>query len=129
MQPGQVGRDYDFFAATAPDLQHPGEDRAGKPRDPLEKDISLERVEDFTVEAGRGISQMNTHGQAILSDGAHLITGASWLAAILVKLLRENQFISPVTPPISWASSRSNGTRTLMALPKFRANDKLGRFG
>jgi hypothetical protein len=94
----------------------------GKPRDPLEKDISLERVEDFTSKLERGISQMNYHGHAVypMSD---FITARELVGRrIQLKLLRESQFQIPCYAANLMGVIKSNGDVMACEL----RDDKLG---
>jgi hypothetical protein len=94
----------------------------GKPRDPLEKDISLERVEEFTSKLERGISQMKYHGQAVypMSD---FITARELVGRrVQLKLLRENQFQIPCYAANLMGVIKSNGDVMACEL----RDDKLG---
>lgn len=94
----------------------------GKPRDPVEKDISLRRVEEFTSKLERGISQMSYHGHAVypMSD---LITARELVGRrIQLKLLRENQFQIPCYAANLMGVIKSNGDVMACEL----RDDKLG---
>jgi MoaA/NifB/PqqE/SkfB family radical SAM enzyme len=81
----------------------------GRPRDPIEKDISLQRVEEFTSKLERGISAMNYHGHAVypMSD---FITARELVGRkIQLKLLRENRFQIPCYAANLIGVIKSNG--------------------
>jgi len=84
----------------------------GKPRDPLEKDISLNGSR-FYLEAGPGISQMNYTG-----NPSYPMTISSLPRVggrrIQLKLLRENQFQIPLTPQSHGRHPEQNDATTTM---------------
>jgi MoaA/NifB/PqqE/SkfB family radical SAM enzyme len=113
---------YDFFVRQLRTYNILVRIVRGKPRDPLEKDISLERVEDFTSKLERGISQMNYHGHAVypMSD---FITARELVGRrIQLKLLRESQFQIPCYAANLMGVIKSNGDVMACEL----RDDKLG---
>ncbi len=94
----------------------------GKPRDPLEKDINLERVEEFTSNLERGIKERSYRGHAVypLSD---LITARELIGRrIQLKLLKENRFQIPCYAANLMGVIKSNGDVMACEL----RDDKLG---
>jgi MoaA/NifB/PqqE/SkfB family radical SAM enzyme len=81
----------------------------GKPRDPLEKDINLDAVEEFVSKLERGVQQGAYHGQAVylMSD---LITARELVGRqIQLKVLRENRFQIPCYAANLMGVIKSNG--------------------
>jgi len=94
----------------------------GKPRDPLEKDIDLERVAEFTSKLERGIGQSNYHGHAVypMSD---LITARELVGRrIQLKVLQENRYQIPCYAANLMGVIKSNGDVMACEL----RDDKLG---
>jgi len=94
----------------------------GKPRDPVEKNIRLSAVEDFTSKLERGIHRGNYYGQAVypMSD---FITARELVGRrIQLKVLRENQYQIPCYAANLMGVIKSNGDVMACEL----RDDKLG---
>lgn len=94
----------------------------GKPRDPLEKDINLDPVEEFVSKLERGVQQGAYHGHAVypMSD---LITARELVGRqIQLKVLRENRFQIPCYAANLMGVIKSNGDVMACEL----RDDKLG---
>lgn len=94
----------------------------GKPRDPLEKDINLGAVEEFTSKLERGLQQGAYHGHAVypMSD---LITARELVGRqIQLNVLRENRFQIPCYAANLMGVIKSNGDVMACEL----RDDKLG---
>lgn len=100
---------YDFFTQQLRTYNILVRIVRGQPRDPLEKNISLQRVEEFTSKLERGIWQRNYHGHAVypMSD---FITARELVGRkIQLKLLRENRFQIPCYAAKLMGVIKSNG--------------------
>jgi len=94
----------------------------GKPRDPLEKNINLDTVEEFISKLERGIHEGAYHGQAVypMSD---LITARELVGRdIQLRVLRENRFQIPCYAANLMGVIKSNGDVMACEL----RDDKLG---
>jgi MoaA/NifB/PqqE/SkfB family radical SAM enzyme len=94
----------------------------GKPRDPIEKNIRLSAVEEFTSKLERGIQRGTYHGHAVypMSD---FITARELVGRrIQLKVLQENQYQIPCYAANLMGVIKSNGDVMACEL----RDDKLG---
>jgi MoaA/NifB/PqqE/SkfB family radical SAM enzyme len=94
----------------------------GKPRDPLEKDVNLDQVQEFALKLERGIQQGDYYGHAVypMSD---FITARELIGRrIQLNVLRENRFQIPCYAANLMGVIRSNGDVMACEL----RDDKLG---